>query len=196
MRYAWDAVRRRPGRSTATALGIGLATGPRGPPPRALGGDPVERLAAGRFQRDRPARDEREHLALVRDASPRCERAHAFPAAIGRSADPNVATVSPWLDHLARLRERDPLRGGEREPERRGGPRRLGSHRGGDGRMDPAGRTSGSTRPAPWPGAGSPRPGDPLYANGTYTGALDRRDRARPRPRRGPPRRRRATSSG
>lgn len=95
MRYAWNALRRRPGRAIASALGIGLATalvvtllsvsdGVQASATRIAVSSGVDLLATS------------ANSSLGRGAFPSIDGAHALPAAMA-AADPNVETASPWL---------------------------------------------------------------------------------------------------
>ncbi|MCI4369059.1 MAG: ABC transporter permease [Thermoplasmata archaeon] len=95
MPYAYDALRRRPGRTTLTALGIGLATGlvvlllalsagVESSASRLAAASGVDLLATS------------ANTSLSGGSFPPVTGAHQLPAAIGR-VDPNVATASPWL---------------------------------------------------------------------------------------------------
>ncbi|MGI0133053.1 MAG: ABC transporter permease [Thermoplasmata archaeon] len=95
MDYAWQAVRRRPGRSAATALGIGLATslvlillalssGIQTSATRLVAASGIDLLATS------------PNTSLSSTAFPPVASAHLLPSAL-RTADPNVASASPWL---------------------------------------------------------------------------------------------------
>ena len=95
MRYAVDGIRRRPGRSALTALGIGLATGlvtvllalsagVQGSAARLATASGVDLLATS------------ANTSLASTAFPPVDHAHAVPSGFA-AADSNVATASPWL---------------------------------------------------------------------------------------------------
>jgi putative ABC transport system permease protein len=95
VRYAWDALRRRPGRSAATALGVGLAiglvvillalsAGIQTSAGRLAGASGIDLLATS------------ANTSLADGTFPPIAGAHGLPSAIAR-ADPNVASASPWL---------------------------------------------------------------------------------------------------
>lgn len=95
MRYALDALRRRPARSAASALGVGLAT--------AL---VVILLAVSSGVQSSAGRLATEsgvdllvtsaNTSISAGTFPPLEGAHGLPGRLA-SADPNVATASPWL---------------------------------------------------------------------------------------------------
>ena len=95
MRYAWDALRRRPGRAAASAVGVGLATalvvtllsvssGIEASADRLAVASGVDLIAAS------------ANTSLSAGAFPEISGAHHLPDAM-RRADPNVQTVSPWM---------------------------------------------------------------------------------------------------
>ncbi|HEY6238278.1 MAG TPA: hypothetical protein VIZ68_03730, partial [Thermoplasmata archaeon] len=95
LRLAVDAVRRRPGRSAATALGIGLATGLvvlllalstgiQGSATRLATASGIDLLATS------------ANTSLSTGSFPPVSSAHDLPGSL-QGADPNVATASPWL---------------------------------------------------------------------------------------------------
>jgi len=98
MRLAWDALRRRPGRSLLTALGVGLASGlvvllltlSAGVTASATAlayGSGVDLLATSAGSGGGP---------VLAGPLPPISGAHALESAIP-TADPNVAVASPWL---------------------------------------------------------------------------------------------------
>jgi putative ABC transport system permease protein len=95
VRYALDGVRRRPGRSALTALGIGLATGL---VTVLLALSAGVQLSASRLATasgvDLIATS--ANTSLTSSTFPPLPRAHSVPTGFAR-ADPNVATASPWL---------------------------------------------------------------------------------------------------
>ncbi len=95
MRYAWDAIRRRPGRSALTALGIGLAvglvvillavsSGIETSASELATASGVDLIAAS------------PNTTLLGSSLPPVDHAHALASEIP-AADPNVAVASPWL---------------------------------------------------------------------------------------------------
>jgi putative ABC transport system permease protein len=93
--YAWDSVRRRPGRSALTSLGVGLAVGlvvlllalSSGIETSAstlAGASGVDLLIAS------------ANTTFAQDTFPPITEAHSLAVRIP-AADPNVATASPWL---------------------------------------------------------------------------------------------------
>jgi putative ABC transport system permease protein len=93
--YAWDSIRRRPGRSTLTALGVGLAVGL-----VVL----LLALSAGIQTSSTTLADASGVDLLIasanttfsQDTFPPITQAHSLASRIP-AADPNVATASPWL---------------------------------------------------------------------------------------------------
>ena len=163
MRYAIDAIRRRPGRSALTALGIGLAVGlvvlllslSEGVQASAsslayasgvdlIAVSPGSNLTSGQFP----------------------PIAHAHPLATRiPAADPNVATASPWLiDDLAfgngslwQAANNSTVPGGWSYTES------------GTVGWIPS-DTAGIETPTIYSGSGFTAPGDPHYANGSFNG--------------------------
>lgn len=95
MRYAWDAVRRRPGRTAASAAGVGgaialvvmllaLSSGISASADSLAAASGVDLLITS------------ANTSLSSSVFPPVSGAHALPAQV-RSADPNVASASPWL---------------------------------------------------------------------------------------------------
>lgn len=95
MRLAYDAVRRRPARSAATGLGIGMATGlvvlllalsagVQTSATRLAAASGIDLLATS------------ANTSLSSGSFPPVTEAHALPAQLAH-ADPNIATASPWL---------------------------------------------------------------------------------------------------
>ena len=168
MRYSADALRRRPGRTALTALGIGLATalvlvllsvsaGIQASSFRLATSSGVDLLGTS------------SNTSLTSSSSfPPLTGAHVLAREIPQ-ADPNVATASPWLvsDLVfanASLYE--------------------ASNQSGNGSSIPAGWQPASATSIGWipgenaglevpsivAGTNLPSPGDPHYANGTYDG--------------------------
>ncbi len=163
MRYAWDALRRRPGRSAASALGIALAT--------ALivallsASDAIDESA------DRLAVASGVDLlatsantSLLSGSFPAIDGAHALPSAIVR-ADPNVETASPWL-----LGSLTFANGSLRNATASGAvPAGWSPTDSGSVGWIP-GLAPGLDLPPILSGPGYPTLSDPLYDNGTYRG--------------------------
>jgi len=95
MVYAWDALRRRPGRTAASALGIGLATalivtllavseGVQTSATELASSSGVDLIVTS------------GNTTLSGGQFPEIDHAHSLPTGF-RSADPNVETASPWL---------------------------------------------------------------------------------------------------
>jgi putative ABC transport system permease protein len=93
--YAWDSIRRRPGRSALTSLGVGLAvglvvlllalsSGIQTSAATLAGASGVDLLIAS------------ANTTFAQDTFPPIADAHALATRIP-AADPNVATASPWL---------------------------------------------------------------------------------------------------
>ena len=163
MAYALDALRRRPGRTAATAVGIGLATalvvvllaisnGVQASTERLAVASGIDLLATS------------ANTSLASGAFPPIDRAHALPAAL-TDADPNVATASPWLlssmvfanGSLAAAVNRSQVPPGW-------GPTSASSV----GWIPD--RNTGIEVPTVSEGTGFSAPGDPHYANGTFRG--------------------------
>ena len=165
MRYAFDALRRRPGRAALTSLGIGLAVGlvvlllalSAGVQSSAttlayasgvdlLAVSPGSNLTSGEF--------------------PPLTDAHGLAVRIPAS-DPNVATASPWLI--------DDLTFGNQSLWAAANASRVPTGwtytESGTVGWIPA-DNSGIETPSLYQGAGFTAPGDPHYANGSYTGPL------------------------
>lgn len=164
MRYAWDALRRRPGRAAASALGIGLAT--------AL---VVTLLATSEgidSSADRLAVASGVDLlvtsgntSILGGSYPTFGGAHAIPTSFVR-ADPNVETASPWL--LGSLTFANvSLRNATAA---NAVPLGWAPTDAGSVGWIP-GQSSGLDLPPILNGPGYPTPSDPLYSNGTYGGA-------------------------
>jgi putative ABC transport system permease protein len=167
VRDAFTGLRRRPGRTAATALGIGLATalvvlllslstGIQQSSARLATASGVDLLAAS------------ANTSITSGSFPPVEDAHALASAIPRN-DPNVATASPWL--VA------PLVFGN-------GSLRAAANASSGGRSIPPGwglagaasigwspdRNTGLEVPSVYAGPGFSSPSDPHYAGGSYTG--------------------------
>ncbi|MCI4367604.1 MAG: ABC transporter permease [Thermoplasmata archaeon] len=164
MRYAWDALRRRPGRSIASALGIGLAT--------AL---VVTLLAVSTGIQDSAARLATEsgvdlivtsaNSSLSGGAFPSFTGAHHLPGGF-RAADGNVETASPWLIASLTFANRS-LYDASNASEVPGDWSPTSS--GAVGWIP--GESGGLELPPVLDGPGYPTLSDPHYANGSYNGA-------------------------
>ncbi len=167
MRYAWDGVRRRPGRTALAALGIGLATalviallalssGIEGSASRLAVASGVDLLAVS------------ANTSLATDAFPPVPNAHELPGAFAR-ADPNVATASPWLVNDLVFANASLYAAANASPDGAAVP----------GGWGPSGAeavgwipsdNAGLNTPTVLAGTGFTLPGDPHWANGTDTG--------------------------
>ncbi len=167
MRYAWDALRRRPGRSLLTSLGIGLATGLvvlllslssgiTASSTQLAQSSGVDLLATS------------ADTSLSSSSFPPLTGAHRLESEMTQ-VDPNVATASPWLlgelvfANSSLYARSNASVSGSGVP---GGWAPTGS---GIVGWIP-GANAGIEVPTMVQGAGFPVPGDPHYAGGTYTG--------------------------
>ncbi len=166
MRYAWDAVRRRPGRSLLTALGVGLAAGlvvlllalsagVRASSTTLAYASGVDLLATSA---------EAANGSVLSGAPPPIPQAHALAREIP-AADPNAEVASPWLlgDLVFGNASLWGAANGSAVP---GGWATTGS---GVVGWIPSDLT-GIETPAIYSGTNLTAPGDPHYANGTYRG--------------------------
>jgi putative ABC transport system permease protein len=165
MRASLDALRRRPGRSLLTALGVGLASGlvvlllalSAGVQTSATtlayasGVDLLATSSAG------------ANSSILNGAPPPIPQAHALVRSIPK-ADPNAVVASPWL--LGDL-----VFGNVSLWRAANGSVPPGWTYTGSGAVGwiPSDLT-GIETPTLYNGTGFTAPGDPLYANGTYTG--------------------------
>jgi ABC-type lipoprotein release transport system permease subunit len=163
VRYAWEAVRRRPGRSAASALGIGLATalvvtllsvsnGIQASANRLAVGSGVDLVAAS------------ANSSLSSGAFPVIPGAHRLPEALHR-ADGNVVTASPWLTGELTFANRSLYQASNRS----GVPVGWAPTSAGAVGWIPS-QSEGLNLPSVLVGPGYPVGSDPLYANGTYAG--------------------------
>jgi putative ABC transport system permease protein len=167
MRLAYDAVRRRPARSAATSLGIGLATGlvvlllalsagVQTSATRLAASSGIDLLATS------------ANTSLSSGSFPPVTNAHSLPQRI-ESADPNVATASPWLvsdltyANTSLFATSNESADGSRIPAG-WGPSGAGSV----GWIPSA--NLGIETPGIVNGTGFTDPSDPHYENGTYAG--------------------------
>lgn len=165
MRYAWDGLRRRPARSTATVLGVGLAV--------AL----VVLLLALSSGITRSATELAQSSGvdllattapLATTTFPPVPDAHRLPAEMS-ATDPNIVSASPWLvanvvfGNATLYREANASPGGAGIPV---GGRPTGSEIVG---WIP-GANGGIEVPPITAGPGFSSEGDPHWANGTFTG--------------------------
>ncbi len=167
MRYAWDGVRRRPGRTALAAIGIGLATalviallalsaGIEGSASRLAVASGVDLLATS------------ANTSLISGDFPPLTDAHATPSTFPR-ADANVATASPWLvsdlvfGNASLYAATNASVGGAAVPTGWGlsGAEAVG--------WIPS-DNAGLNTPTLLAGTGFTAPGDPHWANGTYAG--------------------------
>ncbi|HEV2317898.1 MAG TPA: ABC transporter permease [Thermoplasmata archaeon] len=167
VRYAWDGIRRRRGRSALTALGIGLAT--------AL----VIVLLALSAGIDSSASELAQssgvyllatsaNTSLTQSNFPPVASAHALAAEIPR-VDPNVATASPWLVADLVFANSSLYARTNDSPDGSGVPAGWAPTGSGIVGWIP-GDNSGITVPPIFNGTGFTAPGDPHFANGTFTG--------------------------
>jgi putative ABC transport system permease protein len=163
VRYALDGIRRRPGRSALTSLGIGLAVGlvvlllaisagVQTSSTELATASGVDLIAAS------------ANTTITTGSVPPISHAHALATEIP-SSDPNVAVASPWLisdlvfgnASLWAAANSSQIPGGWSETEA-GSVGWIPSD------------NSGIETPTIYNGSGFRYPGDPYYANGTYTG--------------------------
>jgi putative ABC transport system permease protein len=167
MRYALDALRRRPARSAATALGIGLATalivillslaaGIQSSAQRLAGASGIDLLATS------------ADTSLASGTFPPVASAHTIASAIERK-DPNVAAASPWLvTDLVYANASLYAAVNASTAGSAGAPSSAGTV----GWIP--GANAGLETPALLDGPGFSYGGDPHFANGTYNGPLAR----------------------
>jgi putative ABC transport system permease protein len=163
MPYAWDSIRRRPGRSALTALGVGLAVGL-----VVL----LLALSAGIQTSSTTLADASGVDLLVasanttfsQDTFPPISQAHSLATRIP-AADPNVATASPWLVSDL-VFGNSSLRAASSLGEVPAGWGPTGSGTVGWLPDDNAGIET----PDVYNGSGFTAAGDPHYAGGTYAG--------------------------
>ncbi|MCI4350875.1 MAG: FtsX-like permease family protein [Thermoplasmata archaeon] len=164
---ALTGLRRRPGRTAATAFGIGLATalvvlllslasGIQQSSAQLATASGVDLLAAS------------ANTSITSASFPPVESAHYLAGAMGRS-DPNVATASPWLV--------TPLIFGNTSLRTAANASPNGAAIPPGWELDGAasigwipGRNAGLEVPTVYAGPGFSDPGDPHYAGGTYAG--------------------------
>jgi ABC-type antimicrobial peptide transport system permease subunit len=167
MRYAWDAVRRRPGRSLATAFGIGLATGLvvlllalsagiQSSAYRLAASSGIDLLATS------------ANTSLASDTFPPIPRAHALPSEVGAS-DPNVAATSPWLISSLVYANSSLYAAANASANGASVPSSWAPTSAGTVGWIP-GDNNGLDAPSPVSGSGFTAPGDPLWDNGSYLG--------------------------
>ena len=163
MEYAWQAVRRRPGRSLATSLGIGLATslvlillalssGIQSSATRLVAASGIDLIATS------------ANTSLSSTAFPPLTSAHALPAAFER-ADPNVKSASPWLIASLTFANTSLARSANLSDVPPGWAPASSGVVGWVPREN-----AGVETPTLFVGPGFSDPGDPHFANGTYAG--------------------------
>jgi putative ABC transport system permease protein len=167
MRYAVDGVRRRPGRSALTALGVGLATG--------LVTVLLALSAGVQSSATRLATASGVDLigtsgntSLTTETFPPLSDAHALPTGFAR-ADPNVASASPWLVSSFVYANSSLYAAANSSPNGDAIPPGWGPASAEAVGWIP-GANAGLNAPAVDLGPGFSSPGDPHYANGTYHG--------------------------
>jgi len=163
MPYAWDSVRRRPGRSALTSLGVGLAvglvvlllalsSGIQTSAATLADASGVDLLIAS------------ANTTFSQDTFPPIVQAHSLAAGIP-AADPNVATASPWLvsDLVFGNASLWAAANASSVPP--------GWSPTGSGTVGwIPGDNTGIETPDVYNGSGFSVPGDPHYANGTFEG--------------------------
>ncbi|HXQ94345.1 MAG TPA: ABC transporter permease [Thermoplasmata archaeon] len=167
MRYALDGVRRRPGRSALTALGIGLATGL---VTVLLALSAGVQLSASRLATasgvDLIATS--ANTSLTSTTFPPLPNAHTVPGGFAR-ADPNVATASPWLVTSFVFANSSLYEASNLSSNGSAIPGGWGPASAEAVGWIP-GANAGLDAPAVASGPGFSSSGDPHYANGTYDG--------------------------
>ncbi|MCI4323637.1 MAG: FtsX-like permease family protein [Thermoplasmata archaeon] len=167
MRYALGALRRRPGRTALTALGIGLATalvvlllavseGVTTSAGSLAASSGVDLLATS------------ANTSLGSDSFPPVIHAHALPSEFANT-DANVATASPWLVAETVLANASLYAATNRSPEGTSVPSTWAPTGTGTVGWIPS-DNSGLETPVMTEGSGFSVAGDPHYANGTYSG--------------------------
>jgi putative ABC transport system permease protein len=167
VRYALDGIRRRPGRSALTALGIGLATGlvtvllalsagVEGSASRLATASGVDLIATS------------ANTTLTGTTFPPVTGAHAIPTGFAR-ADPNVAAASPWLVTSFVFANTSLYAEANASADGAGITGGWGPASG-EGVGWIPGANTGLDTPTVAEGPGFSSPGDPHYANGTYAG--------------------------
>jgi putative ABC transport system permease protein len=168
VRYALDGVRRRPGRSALTALGIGLATGL---VTVLLALSAGVQLSASRLATasgvDLIATS--ANTSLTSTSFPPLPHAHGVPGGFAH-ADPNVATASPWLVASFVFANSSLYSASNESPDGSAIPGGWGPASAEAVGWIP-GANAGLDVPAVATGPGFSTAGDPLYANGTYRGS-------------------------
>ncbi|MGI0151920.1 MAG: ABC transporter permease, partial [Thermoplasmata archaeon] len=167
MRYAWDGLRRRPARSAATALGIGLSvalvvlllalsSGVTQSAAELAQSSGVDLLATS------------ANTSLLASTFPPVVGAHQLPARI-EAAVPNVATASPWLIADWVLGNQSLYSRANLSPD--GGSVPAGWRPTGTGIVGwIPGDNGGIEVPTVTDGTGFTASGDPHYGNGGYNG--------------------------
>jgi len=163
MPYAWDSIRRRPGRSALTSLGVGLAvglvvlllalsSGIQTSAATLADASGVDLLIAS------------ANTTFAQDTFPPISQAHSLAVRLP-AADPNVATASPWLVS-------DLVFGNASlwaEANSSSVPSGWSPTGSGTVGWIP-GDNAGIETPEVYNGSGFSSAGDPHYANGTYLG--------------------------
>ena len=167
MHYALDAIRRRPLRSLATSLGIGLATalvvlllalssGIQSSSGRLAASSGIDLIATS------------ENTSLSAGTFPEVAGAHSLPAGF-RSADSNIASASPWLVGSLLFANGSLRSATLSAPNGSGVPGGWGPTSAGTVGWIPS-ENAGLNTPALVAGPGWSTADDRHYANGTYTG--------------------------
>ena len=163
MPYAWDSIRRRPGRSALTSLGVGLAvglvvlllalsSGIQTSAASLAGASGVDLLVAS------------ANTTFEQDTFPPISQAHALATRIP-AVDPNVATASPWLVSDLVFGNRSLWAAANSSSV----PARWSPTGSGTVGWIP-GDNTGIETPEVYNGSGFSSAADPHYANGSYRG--------------------------
>lgn len=161
--YAWDALRRRPARTAATSLGIGLATalvvtllsvseGVQSSAVELASNSGIDLIVTS------------ANTSLAGGAFPQIPGAHALADELPR-ADPNVETASPWLVASLTFANSSLYAAANASSV----PASWSPTSAGEVGWIP-GESAGLEMPSILAGPGYPTLSDPHYANGTYDG--------------------------
>ncbi len=167
MRYAWDGIRRRPGRSAITALGIGLATalvvmllalssGISASANELAQSSGVDLIATS------------ANTSLTSENFPPLTHAHSIARTMS-SVDPNVENASPWLIGELVFANQSLYARTNASPDGAAVPGGWAPTGSGLIGWIP-GANGGIETPSVSQGPGFPTGGDPHFANGTYSG--------------------------
>src|SRR5579871_307637 len=167
MVYSLDAIRRRPGRSAATVVGIGLSTGlvvlllalssgVQTSATRLAASSGIDLLATS------------ANTSISDGTFPPVLDAHRVPSQLS-GTDPNVASASPWLLGDLVFANSSLFAASNLSANGTGVPADWGPTSGGAVGWIPD-DNGGLETPATLSGAGFSAPGDPRYGNGSYDG--------------------------